>query len=240
MRIESRLVDYCDETVNYQGRLTFDRQIPGKKPGVLVAHTIRGRTAFEERKAEQLAGLGYAAFALDLYGAAELGSGDENTRSCMQALLRDRTELRRRVALSLATLEEQPEVDAARTAAIGFCFGGLCVLDLARSGANVAGVASFHGLLDPPEASVTERVNARVLVLHGWDDPLAKPKIVLALAEEMTAAGADWQLHAYGNTVHAFTNPAASDSSRGTVYDAAADRRSWAAMADFLNELFSG
>lgn len=240
MSIESRLVEYCDEAVNYQGRLTFDKQITGKRPGVLVAHTIRGRSAFEERKAEQLARLGYAAFALDLYGAAELGSGEENTRNCMQALLADRAELQRRVALSLATLDGQPEVDAARTAAIGFCFGGLCVLDLARSGANIAGVVSFHGLLNPPDPRVTKRVNARVLVLHGWDDPLAKPESVLALADEMTAAGADWQLHAYGNTVHAFTNPGASDSSRGTVYDAAADRRSWAAMTDFLNELFSG
>lgn len=239
MSIESRLVDYRDETVNYQGRLTFDNQVPGQRPGILVAHTIRGRSAFEDGKAEQLARLGFAAFALDLYGVAELGSDEKNLRHCMQALLADRAELQRRVALCLSTLKAQPEVDAARTAAIGFCFGGLCVLDLARSGADVAGVVSFHGLLAPPEPANSTPVNARVLVLHGWDDPLAKPDSVLALAEEMTASGADWQLHAYGNTVHAFTNPAASDSSRGTVYDAAADRRSWAALKEFLEELFN-
>lgn len=240
MSIESRLVNYRDETVNYQGSFTFDSRFSGQRPGVLVAHTIRGRSPFEEDKAEQLARLGYASLALDVYGAAEIGSGEDNLRNCMEALLADRAELRRRLTLSLSILKAQPEVDAARTAAIGFCFGGLCVLDLARSGADVAGVVSFHGLLQPPAGLETGQVDARVLVLHGWDDPLAKPDSVLALAGELTAAGADWQLHAYGNTVHAFTNPGASDSSRGTVYDAAADRRSWTAMTNFLDELFSG
>ncbi len=240
MSVKTRLVDYDDGHSSYQGMIAFDDTFTGQRPGVLIAHTIRGRSAFEEGKAEALAGLGYAAFALDVYGKAELNTDDDNTRGHMTALLANRAELQRRLALSLRVLKEQPEVDAARTAAIGFCFGGLCALDIARSGEALAGVVSFHGLLDPPDNCAEQRIGAKVIVLHGWDDPLAAPESVVALAEEMSAAGADWQLHAYGNTVHAFTNPAANDTTRGTVYDAAADRRSWVAMKNFLDELFSG
>jgi dienelactone hydrolase len=240
LSVRTRLVDYDDGHTSYQGMIAFDDTFTGQRPGVLVAHTIRGRSAFEEGKAKALAGLGYAAFALDVYGKAELNTDDDNTRGHMTALLADRAELQRRLALSLRVLKEQPEVDAARTAAIGFCFGGLCALDIARSGEELAGVVSFHGLLDPPDNCAEQGIGSKVIVLHGWDDPLAAPESVVALAEEMSVAGADWQLHAYGNTVHAFTNPAANDTTRGTVYDAAADRRSWVAMSNFLNELFSG
>ena len=114
------------------------------------------------------------------------------------------------------------------------------MLDIARTGEDIAGVVSFHGLFAPPGNVDGNRVKARVLALHGWDDPMARPDSVLALAEELTSMGADWQLHAYGNTMHAFTNPAASDPEMGTVYDAAADRRSWEAMKNFLDELFDG
>lgn len=216
-----------------------DSSLPGTRPGVLIVHTIRGRSAFEEGKAIALADLGYAALAIDVYGKDELQSDDENTRAHMTALKADREELQRRLALSLQVLKMQPEVEQSQTAAVGFCFGGLCVLDMARSGEALAGVASFHGLLDAPENTAGSTIDAKVLVLHGWEDPLAKPESVLALTEEMKAANADWQLHAYGSTVHAFTNPAASDSTRGTVYDAVADRRSWIAMRNFLDELFS-
>lgn len=240
MSVTTRLVDYDDGHINYQGMVALDDAQPGTRPGVLIAHTIRGRSAFEEGKAEALAELGYAALALDVYGKNELRTDDDNTRSQMNALKANRGELARRLAFSLKILKEQPEVDASQTAAIGFCFGGLCVLDLARSGEELAGVVSFHGLLDAPDNAVARSIDTKVLVLHGWDDPMATPDSVLALSREMTAAHADWQIHAYGNTVHAFTNPAANDRNRGTVYDAAADRRSWVAMTNFLNELFSG
>ncbi len=240
MSIRTRPVDYDDGHIAYEGTLAWDDVSGGPRPGVLVVHTIRGRSAFEEGKAEALARLGYAAFAIDLYGRAEIGTGEDNTRSHMNALKADRDALQRRLSLSLRVLKEQPEVDERRTAAIGFCFGGLCVLDMARIGEDLAGVVSFHGLLDAPDNIPGNNIDARVLVLHGWDDPLATPDSILALSEELTAAGADWQLHAYGNTVHAFTNPMANDKSRGTVYAAAADRRSWVAMKNFLDELFSG
>jgi len=240
LSIQTRLVDYDDGQIRYEGKLAWDDTRSGQRPGVLVAHTIRGRTAFEEGKAEELAKLGYAALALDVYGKSELRTDEDNMRRHMMALKADREELERRLSLSLQTLKQQPEVDASRTAAIGFCFGGLCALDLARGGEVLQGAVSFHGLLDAPGGTVASSIDTRILVLHGWDDPLATPDLVLAWADEMTKAGADWQLHAYGATVHAFTNPAANDKARGTVYDASADRRSWLAMTNFLDELFSG
>ena len=142
--------------------------------------------------------------------------------------------------VSLDTLRAHAEVEAGSIAAIGFCFGGLCVLDLARTGADIAGVVSFHGLFTPPGNTAGNTISARILALHGWDDPMATPDSVVALAQELSAMDADWQLHAYGNTMHAFTNPAAADPNMGTVYDAAADRRSWQAMTNFLDELFDG
>jgi len=131
-------------------------------------------------------------------------------------------------------------VNEQEIAAVGFCFGGLCVLDIARTGADVAGVVSVHGLFGAPGNTEGNVISAKVLVLHGWDDPMATPEDALALGKELSGMGADWQLHAYGNTMHAFTNPAANDKLSGTVYDAAADRRSWAAMQNFFEEIFSG
>jgi dienelactone hydrolase len=121
---------------------------------------------------------------------------------------------------------------------MGFCFGGLCVLDLARTGTDLLGVASFHGLFSPPGNTEGNRILAKILVMHGWDDPMATPDQVVGLAEELTAMGADWQIHGYGNTVHAFTNPTANDVAYGTVYDADADRRSWQNLQLFLAEIF--
>ena len=238
MSIQARPVEYATDEQTFSGLLVWDDAIPGPRPGVLVAHTIRGRTPFEEGKARDLAALGYAAFALDVYGAAEVGGSDEQSRANMVALLNDRGKLQARLSLSLATMQNSDEVDPEHCAAIGFCFGGLGVLDLARLNAPLAGVVSFHGLFDAPGNSVGKRSNCKVLALHGWDDPMATPDAVLSFAEEMTALGIDWQLHGYGGTQHAFTNPAANDSERGTVYDAAADRRSWIAAKNFLSELF--
>ena len=213
-----------------------DSDVP--RPGILVAHTVRGRTEFEEAKARELAEAGYAAMALDVYGKANLGSDLETCRELMGNLRADRPLLRQRLLVALNALRDQPEVDASRIAAIGFCFGGMCVLDIARSGEDIAGVVSFHGLFVPPGNADGNQITAKVLVLHGWDDPLATPDEAVALAAELSAAGADWQLHAYGNVRHAFTNPAADASTGVTVYNADADRRSWAAMHDFLSELF--
>lgn len=239
MGVKSRLVEYRDGDVVLEGKLAWDDSVAGPRPGVLVSHAWSGRSDYEEGKANALAGLGYTAFALDLYGKGVRGTNPEENRALMQPFLEDRAMLQTRLLLALAMLRDQDEVDDSRTAAIGFCFGGLCVLDIARTGEDLAGVVSFHGLLGAPDNTTGNTIEAKVLVLHGWDDPMAAPDSVIELSKELTAMRADWQLHAYGNTVHAFTNPAANDTAMGTVYDAAADRRSWIAMQKFLEELFN-
>lgn len=240
MSLQNRLIDYIDGDTVFEGRLAWDDSFPGPRPGVLVSHAWGGRSDYVDGKADGLARMGYVAFALDLYGKGVRGSSPEENAGLMQPFLDDREMLQDRLLVSLATLREQPEVDAAKAAAIGFCFGGLCVLDIARTGEDLAGVVSIHGLFGAPENTAGNRIKAKVLALHGWDDPMATPDAVNALAAELSAAGADWQLHAYGNTMHAFTNPAAHDPGMGTVYDAAADKRSWQAMTNFLEELFGG
>ena len=238
MSLQSRLIEYRDGDTVLEGRIAFDDSIEGPRPGVLVSHAWGGRSDFEDGKADDLARLGYAAMALDLYGQGVRGSGPEENAALMQPFLDDRAMLQQRLLVSLATLREQDEVDAGQVAAIGFCFGGLCVLDIARTGEDLAGVVSFHGLFGAPGNTAGNRVRAKVLALHGWNDPMAPPDAVDGLAAELTSMGADWQLHAYGNTMHAFTNPAANDADMGTVYNANADRRSWQAMTNFLDELF--
>ncbi len=233
-----RPVAYASGDKQFEGKLAVAESDDGPRPGVLVAHTIRGRTEFEESKAEALVDLGYTAMAADVYGVDEIGGSPEQSRANMEALKDDRQELHSRLIAALEALAAQPEVDESRLAAIGYCFGGLCVFDLARLAAPVAGVAGFHGLFDAPDCATPEASDVKVLALHGWDDPLATPDDVTAFAAEMTARGIDWQCHAYGHTMHAFTYPPAADSERGTVYHPAADRRSWAAMTDFLAELF--
>jgi dienelactone hydrolase len=238
MSIQTRLVEYKDGDILLEAYMAWDESSHDRKPGVLISHAWAGRSEFEEDKAAHLAELGYVGFALDLYGKGVKGGDPEQNRALMQPLLDDREMLQRRMQLALDIIRKQKEVDGDRVAAMGFCFGGLCVLDLARTGADILGAASFHGLFSAPGNTGDKGISAKVLVMHGWDDPMATPDQVLALADELTAAGADWQIHAYGNTVHAFTNPAANDVEHGTVYDADADRRSWQSLQLFLAEIF--
>ncbi|MDJ0655589.1 MAG: dienelactone hydrolase family protein [Xanthomonadales bacterium] len=235
--IQTRPVDYRDGDTVLKGWMAWDDELPGARPGVLVAHAWSGQTDFERGKATRLAELGYVGFALDNYGDGKNGSTREENAALLQPFLDDRGALQRRMKLALDCLLEQPEVNQA--AAIGFCFGGLSVLDLARSGASLAGVVSFHGLLGAPDNTEGTPITTPILVLHGWDDPMATPDQVVALAEELSGAGADWQLVGYGGTVHAFANPNANDPEYGTVYSKAADRRSWQAMENFLRDIFA-
>ncbi len=238
MSIRTRLIEYREGGLVFEGMLAWDDGIDGPRPGVLVAHTIRGRGEFEESKAKLLAKQGYAGFAIDVYGKESIGSDIEDCRAIMDTLRAERPVLQQRLLLALQTMRDQEEVDASRVAAIGYCFGGLCVLDIARTGEPLAGVISFHGLFDPPGNTEGNRIQARVLALHGWDDPLATPDQAVALGQELSSMGADWQLHCYGNVRHAFTNPSADASTGVTVYNKSADRRSWAAAQYFLSELF--
>ncbi|MBT8077724.1 MAG: dienelactone hydrolase family protein [Gammaproteobacteria bacterium] len=239
MSISTTTTDYSDGDRTFEAFIAWDDSNEQPRPAVLVAHAWRGRSPFENDKACRLAELGYVGFALDVYGKGVLGNSPEENASLMQPLLDDREALQRRMALALAEVRARPEVDANRVAAIGFCFGGLSVLDLARSGADIRGVVSFHGLFGAPGNTEGNRISAKVLALHGWDDPMATPDQVLSLASELSSMGADWQIHGYGRTLHAFTNPEADDPANGLQYSAHADRRSWRAMTDFLDEVFA-
>ncbi|HCU89097.1 MAG TPA: carboxymethylenebutenolidase [Gammaproteobacteria bacterium] len=233
-----KYVDYVHNDVTLEGYLAFDGQNILPRPTVLIAHTWEGRGEFVCDKARKLAGQGYAAFAIDLYGKGVIGSGPEENGRLMQPFLDDRPMLQERMLKALEAASSLDVVDNKNIAAIGYCFGGLCVLDLARVGANVRGVVSFHGLLSQPGNTHGKPITAKTLVLHGHDDPMAPIKDVIAIEKEFTAAGADWQINVYGNTMHSFTNPHANDPAMGTVYNSLADRRSWDSLKNFLRELF--
>ncbi|MGZ8361814.1 MAG: dienelactone hydrolase family protein [Allosphingosinicella sp.] len=209
------------------------------QPAVLIFPTIMGRSDLELGFARRLAGLGHSAMVADLYGRENIGRSREECRGLMNALREDRPRLQARLLKLLGVLKGLPEVDAGRVAAIGYCFGGLCALDLARTGADLKGVASFHGLFTPPGNLEDTQIKSRVIAFHGWDDPLAPPDDVVALSRELSAAGADWQLHAYGGTMHGFTNPGANDPEHGLLYSAVAETRSWRALEAFLEECFA-
>lgn len=239
MAIVSNTVGYLDGDVLLEGFFAFDDAISGIRPAVLINPTWAGRDGFVAEKAKQLAALGYVGFAVDMYGKGVLGTSIEENAGLMQPFMDDRVKLQRRMQAALANVKLLPWVDSSKIAAIGFCFGGLCALDLARTGAEIKGVVSFHGLLFPPGNTKDIPIGAKVLALHGHDDPLATPAQVLAFQQEMTESGADWQFHSYGHTQHAFTNPMANDPARGMVYRADADRRAWQAMENFLKEIFA-
>ncbi len=235
MIIDTKAIEHRLAEQRYEGVLAFE---PGAapRPAVIVYPSFVGRTDREIEIARRLTGLGYAGYAADPYGEARIGRTTEECMGLMQPLLDDRAGLRARLLASLDAVRAQPEVDASRIAVIGYCFGGLCALDFARSGADIKGAASFHGLFTPLPEALRGPISARIIAFHGWDDPMCPPETALALASELSAAGADWQLHAYGGTMHAFTNRNANDPARGTVYNPVADARSWAALEDFLAE----
>lgn len=235
--MSSRTIEYqCDGT-RLVGSV-FLPDVAGPAPGVLVSHDWGGCNDNARGHAKRLAELGYVGFALDMYGDGKTGGSVEENSALMTAVKSDRAVLIARIRAALETLKGLPEVDAKRTGAVGFCFGGLCVLDLARSGADVGGVVSMHGLLDAPPADLCKEIKAQVLVGHGYRDPMAPPDHMLELCKELEAADCDFQVHAYGRAVHAFTNPEANMPAMGAVYDAATDKRAMRSMRDFFADLF--
>ncbi len=222
----------------FEGTISWDDTVEGPRPGVLVTHAWGGQSGFETGKAEALAALGYVGFAIDVYGQGKRGGSMEENAALMGALMADRSVVLARMQAAWAELKAQARVEAARTAAIGFCMGGKCVLDLARSGAEIGGVASFHGVYDPPGLPVSGPITAKVLVLHGWDDPLAPPEATVGLAQELTERQADWQILAFGHTSHAFTNPDAQMPENGLQFHKRSSDRAWKALEGFLAEVF--
>src|SRR5262245_47789317 len=207
--MREQYIEYRDGEALLEGFLCYDESQPGPRPAVLINHAWGGRDEFVERKARRLAWQGYACFAADNFGKGKRGTTNEECSALMTPFMKDRRMLLKRLRAGLATLQAMPIVDARRVAVMGFCFGGLCALDLARADSEIRGAVSFHGLLKP--SGLTEpKVRARVLMLHGYDDPMDQPEDVLAVEKEFTAAGADRQLQAYGKYEHAFHNPAAN------------------------------
>lgn len=236
--IKQRPVTYEHNGTLLEGMLVYDDSWQTAMPGIMVCHAWAGRGEFEIGKARAIAEEGYAGFAVDLYGKGVLGRDKDENMRLMTPFMQDRATLQARLKTALKAFAAQDEVDSKRIAAIGFCFGGLCALDMARSGADVQAVVSFHGLFDAPGNTTGQKIKARVLALHGNDDPMVPHEQVMALANELTAAGADWQIHMYGGTMHAFTNPEAHDPGFGTVYNEIADRRAWQTLDNFLEEIF--
>ena len=238
--IETRTVEYQQGDTRLVGYLAYPKEAKGPLPGVLVIHEWMGLNDYAKRRVDQLAELGYVAFAADIYGDGKIAADAKEAGALAGQYKKDRVLLRARTAAGLATLKAQPGVAQDKIAAIGYCFGGTAVLELARSGADLAGVVSFHGGLDTTTPQDAKNIRAKVLALHGADDPYVPADQVAAFEQEMRTAGVDWQLIAYGGAVHGFTNPAnGADNRKGVAYNAPADARSWAAMRQFFTEMFA-
>ncbi len=239
-KIKTRLVEYKQGDQVLEGYLSYDDAVKGKRPGVLVVHAWMGLDDNARKRADMLAGLGYVAFAADIYGKGIRPKSPDEAGKLAGKYKGDRKLLRDRVNAGFAELLKQPNVDAQKTAAIGFCFGGTTALELARSGAAVQGVVTFHGGLDSPTPADGKNIKAKLLVLHGAADPHEAPADFAAFHKELADAKVDWQLIEYGGAVHCFTDQTAgTDPSKGCAYDPAADARSWAAMRAFFDEVFA-
>lgn len=238
-------IDYSCKGVKLTGQLVYSGDVTVKRPGVIVAHAWRGQDDFARQKAHDLAEIGYVGFAADVYGSGILAKNDDEALQLMLPLFKDRELLRERINAAVEVLQNHPKVDPATLGAIGFCFGGLTVIELLRSGADVSGVVSFHGLLGntlgevkAKPAPLAEKIRGSILILHGHDDPLVSAEDVQKIQEELTRVNADWQMNIYGHAVHAFTNPEAQDLTKGMSFDIKANMRSWMAMCDFFDEVF--
>lgn len=236
--LRTEVVEYKQGDTVLEGYVAYDDSISGRRPGVLIVHQWKGLGDYEKKRAEMLAKLGYVAFAVDIYGKGVRADNAKDASALAGKYKSDRPLLRQRVNAGLAALKRRPEADGRRVGAIGYCFGGTTVLELARSGADVAGVVSFHGGLSTPTPADAARIKARVLALHGADDPFVPPAEVAAFEAEMREGRVDWQLVAYGGAVHSFTDwNAGSDNAKGAAYNEKADRRSWEAMRSFFAEV---
>jgi dienelactone hydrolase len=237
--VRTKVVEYQQGDTTLEGVVVYDDAVTGKRPGVLVVHQWKGLGDYEKKRAEMLAKLGYAVVAADVYGKGVRPDNPKDAGAMAGKYKSDRALLRARANAGLELLKKQPQVDATRLAAMGYCFGGTTALELARSGADIKGVVSFHGALNTPTPEDAKNIKGKILALHGADDPFVPLAEVTAFEEEMRKAHVDWQLVAYGNSVHSFTDwGAGDDNSKGAAYNEKADKRSWEAMKTFFAEIF--
>ena len=240
--IRSEVVNYQVAGQPFQGYLSYDDAITGKRPGVLVVHEWWGHNAYARKRADMLAAMGYTAFALDMYGTGKLAEHPEDAQKFMQATLADMNVAETRFNVAKGLLQKHPTVLSNKIAAIGYCFGGGTVLHMARSGADLAGVVSFHGSLSTKTLAQSGQVKAKILVLNGADDPFVTPEQIAALKQEMQSAGADLEFVNYPGVKHSFTNPDADDLGKRfkmpLAYNAEADKNSWQRMQVFLEQVF--
>ncbi len=235
--VKSEPVEYRQGDTALSGWLVWDGAAKGKRAGVMLVHDWMGATAHQKQQAEKLAAMGYVVLVADVYGKGVRPADAGAAGAEAGKYYKDRILLRARVNAGLDFLSSRPQVDATRLAVTGYCFGGLAALELARSGAPLRAVVTFHGGLSSASPDDAKNIKAKVLVLHGADDPYTKQSDVTAFMDEMRAAGKDWQVVQYSGAVHSFTDPrAGADNSKGAAYNASADRRSWKAMSDFLAE----
>ena len=237
-KIVTKSVEYKQGDTALEGYLAYDDSLSGSRPGVLVVHQWLGLTDYEKHRAQQLASLGFVAFCADIYGKGVLPKDVAEAGTLATKYKSDRSLLRQRVNAGLDELKKNPLVDPSRIAAIGYCFGGTTVLELARSGAALNGVVSFHGGLDSPAPADGKAIRCKVLALAGADDPFQKPEDLAAFENEMRAAKVDWQIVFYGGAVHSFTQPDPGMVNPGAKYNERADKRSWEAMKAFFAEIF--
>jgi dienelactone hydrolase len=238
-QIHIETIEYKHGDTVLEGYLAYDSSITGRRPGVLIVHQWKGLTDYEKKRAEMLARLGYNVFALDIYGKGIRPQSSQEAGAQAGKYKSNRDLLRARAQAGLAVLQKHELTDPKRVAAIGYCFGGTAVIELARSGADVAGVVSFHGGLDSPHPEDGKNIKCKVLALHGADDPHVPAKDLAAFEDELRQAKVDWQLVKYGGAVHSFTDWNAGDNpGQGAAYNEKADRRSWEAMKEFFADIF--
>ena len=240
-KIVAKAVEYKDKDAVLEGFVAYDDARQGKLPGVLVVHEWTGQGEYVQERARMLAKLGYVAFAPDIYGRGIRPSQGKEAGELSGKYKNDRPLMRERAFAGLDELKKQPKVDVTRLAAIGYCFGGTVVLELARAGADLRGVASFHGGLSAPMPAEVGKVKAKVVAFHGAEDPNVPETEVKGFEDEMRKAKVDWSLTKYANAVHAFTNPHMTGANAfpgSAEYNAAADHRSWAALQDSFKEWF--
>lgn len=235
-KVETAAIPYQDGESALEAFVA--KPVKEKRPLVILCHAWGGKDDFICEKAKEIAHWGYVGFAIDMYGKGIIGKSKEENFTLKKPFIEDRKLLQRRVVKAYDVACSLPYVDARQVTVLGFGFGGVCALDLARSGANLKGAVSIYGHFDPPPASLVQAIKAKLLILHGFNDSIATQEELRRFEIEMNAQNVDWQAHVYGGTMHAFANPRANDPASGLLYNPIAASRAWSAVQAFLKEVF--